>query len=335
MRRLHLEEVALVDRLADQLVHVIGLVRVRRDQRVEALFLAVVGIARRADGNAAAVVLGQIVEEIARREQRLDVILERDIGDRAFRRVRDRAAELFLRHHLVGHRLHDIGAGDEHVRAVLHHEDEVGHRGRVNRAPRARSHDQADLRHHARGEHVALEHLGVAAERCDALLDARAAAVVKTDDGRTDLHRIVHDLHDLLGMALGKRAAEDGEVLAEDIDEPAVDRAAAGDDAVAGNLLALHAEVGAIMLDIGVELLERAFVEQHVEPFARRELALGMLRVDALLPPAQTGCGAAAFHFGDIGGHRLLHRNWTAPSAPTAAAMQMRICKVAKYQFAK
>src|SRR3546814_8274228 len=36
MRWLHLEEIALVDRLADQLVHVVRLVRRRRDQRVEA-----------------------------------------------------------------------------------------------------------------------------------------------------------------------------------------------------------------------------------------------------------------------------------------------------------
>ncbi len=45
------------------------------------------------------------------------------------------------------------------------------------------------------------------------------------------------------------------------------------------------------MLDIGVEFFERAFVEQHVKPFARGQLALGVLRVDALLPAPR---GAAA-----------------------------------------
>ncbi len=52
-------------------------------------------------------------------------------------------------------------------------------------------------------------------------------------------------------------------------------------------------------------LFERALVEQHVEPLARGQLALGMLRVDPLLPAAQQGSGAAAFHFGDIGGQML------------------------------
>ena len=67
-----------------------------------------------------------------------------------------------------------------------------------------------------RGEHVALEHLGIAGEAGDAFLDARAAAVVEADDRRADLHRHVHDLADLLRVALGQRAAEHGEILRED-----------------------------------------------------------------------------------------------------------------------
>jgi predicted nucleic acid-binding protein len=36
-----------------------------------------------------------------------------------------RAAELLGRHRFVGHRLHHVRAGDEHVARVAHHEDEV------------------------------------------------------------------------------------------------------------------------------------------------------------------------------------------------------------------
>jgi len=50
-------------------------------------------------------------------------------------------AELFRRHNLVGHGLHHVGTGDEHVAGVAHHEDEVGHRGRIDIAARARAHD--------------------------------------------------------------------------------------------------------------------------------------------------------------------------------------------------
>jgi hypothetical protein len=86
-------------------------------------------------------------------------------------------------------------------------------------------------------------------------------------------------------VGLGQRAAEDGEVLAEDIDQAAVDRAPAGDHAVAGDFC-LHAEVGAAVLDEHVELLEGALVEQQLDALARGQLALGVLRLDALLAAA-------------------------------------------------
>src|SRR3546814_2857206 len=56
------------------------------------------------------------------------------------------------------------------------------------------------------------------------------------------LHRHVHDLADLLGVALRKRTAEDGEILAEDEDQSAVDRARPGHHPVAGYLRLFHAE---------------------------------------------------------------------------------------------
>ena len=66
-------------------------------------------------GHALAVRQRQEVEEVARREQRLDVVLERDVGDAGLGGVRDRAAQLLLRHDLVGDGLHHVGPGDEHV----------------------------------------------------------------------------------------------------------------------------------------------------------------------------------------------------------------------------
>src|SRR3546814_11945738 len=94
-------------------------------------------------------------------------------------------------------------------------------------------------------------------------------------------------------MTLRQRAAENGEILAEDIDEAAIDRPRSGDDAVAGDFLVLHPEIDAIMFDIGVELLERSLVEQPVESFARGELALRMFRIDALMPAPPRGGGPA------------------------------------------
>jgi hypothetical protein len=204
------------------------------------------------------------------------------VGDGRFRRVHLGAAELVRRHGLVGHGLHDVGAGDEHVARALDHEDEIGHRRRVDVAARAGAHDDRDLRDDAAGDDVAPEHLAVAAEGGDALLDAGAAGVEQADDRRPRPQGHVLDLGDLLRVGLGQGAAEDREILREDKDGAAVDRAPAGYHAVAGNLDVIHAEIGAAVLHEHVELLERAVVEQELDALAGGELRLRVLRLDAL-----------------------------------------------------
>src|SRR3546814_4314795 len=84
------------------------------------------------------------------------------------------------------------------------------------------------------------------------------------------------------------------------------------------------------MLDIGIEFFERAFVKQHVEPIARGQLALAVLRVDALLPAPQRGGRAAAFHFGDIGGHAALHdgKPLPCPFRTEQAKVNLKSCEV-------
>ncbi len=57
----------------------------------------------------------QEIEELARRQKRVDVVLERDVGDARLGRVGDRSAQLLLGHDLVGDGLHHLRAGDEHV----------------------------------------------------------------------------------------------------------------------------------------------------------------------------------------------------------------------------
>ena len=206
-----------------------------------------------------------------------------------------RAAEFFRGDDLVGDGLHHVGAGDEHVAGVLHHEDEVGHRRRIDVAAGAGPHDHGDLRDHAGGDHVAAEHVGIARERGDAFLDARAAGIVQPDDRRPRLHRHVLDLDDLLRMGFGQRAAEHGEILGEHKGLAAVDGAPAGDDAVARHLGLFHAEIGRAVLDEHVEFLERALVEQQLDALPRGQLAAGVLRLDALLAAAELGAGAPLF----------------------------------------
>ena len=84
------------------------------------------------------------------------------------------------------------------------------------------------------------------------------------------------------------RSAEDREVLREHEHLPAVDQAVAGDDAVARDELLLHPEVAAAVRHQLVELLERARIEQQLDPLARRELAGLVLALLAILAAASS-----------------------------------------------
>ena len=79
------------------------------------------------------------------------------------------------------------------------------------------------------------------------------------------------------GVGLRERTAEHREILREDVHQPPVHAAVAGDESVSRRPLLLHAEIRALVRDELVQLLERSFVQQQRDPFARRELARRLL----------------------------------------------------------
>ena len=75
--------------------------------------------------------------------------LERAIDDAGFGRMHRSAAQSFVGHFFIGHGFDDVRTGHIHVRRVLHHEDEIRQRRRVNIPPRTRAHNHRDLRNDA------------------------------------------------------------------------------------------------------------------------------------------------------------------------------------------
>mmetsp|Transcript_32106 Transcript_32106/g.87965 ORF Transcript_32106/g.87965 Transcript_32106/m.87965 type:complete len:549 (+) Transcript_32106:245-1891(+) len=274
----HLEDLSVVDHAPHERRHVVRRVRVVRHDQVE----RIVGARRRVLG----LTLGRRfpvrrrheTDQLPYRLHRLHVVLAGEVRHARRARVRARAAEGLRRHGLIRHRLDHLGARHKHVGGVLDHHGEVGHRGRVHRAARARPHDHAELRHDARRDDVPLEDLRVAGEGRDALLDARASGVVEADDGRADLECLIHDFADLFGVRLAQRAAEHREVLREDEDAPPVDLAVARHDTVSRRLIVLHTEVDAAVGLEHVVLAECPWVKQQLQPLARRQLSLAVLR---------------------------------------------------------
>src|SRR5207248_8989852 len=112
---------------------------------------------------------------------------------------------------------------------------------------------------------------------------------------RAGLHCQVHDLADLLGVRLGERAAEDGEVLRKDVDDATADPAKSGDDAVAHDPLVVRNELRRSRQHERVELRERSLVEHEINAFPGSELPLRVLLRDPLLSATKRSLGA---HFG-------------------------------------
>ena len=276
----NLEELPVVDDPPHHLAHVIGLVGAIGNHRVELGVLAQ-GIVGGLDARRRLeVVLGQEREQVARVLDADVLVVGGKMGHARLGRVTHRAAELLEGGLLASDRLDHVGSGDEHVRGLLDHEDEVGHRGGVDGSARAGAHDQADLGDHAAAHHVAHEHVPVGPQRDDTLLDPSPARVVDANYRAADLGRQVHHLAHLLGHDFSQRAAEDREVLTEHAYPAPVDRAMAGDHRVAPRPVLLHVEVRRAVAYERIELLERTGIEQLVDPFASGVLALLVLLGD-------------------------------------------------------
>ncbi len=248
------------------------------------------------------VVLRQVGEQRLHVLERVVLVGAHVVGVARLGVVGARAAEVLHRDVLAGDGLDHVGPGDEHRGGLVDHHGEVGDGRGVDVATGAVAHDHRDLRDDARGVHVAAEDLAVQAERDDALLDARARALVDADDRAAGLDGEVHDLDDLLAVDLAEGAAEDGEVLAEHADLAAVDGAVAGDHAVAVGAGLLQAERGGAVACQLVELDEGALVEEDLDALAGGLAALRVLLLDRLLRPGVHGLVEASLQVGELAG---------------------------------
>src|ERR1700693_5583509 len=234
-------------------------------------------IPRLARGRVVEVVGREIGKELTDVRQHGLVVLSHEVGHPRDGRMRARAAEILLGDLLVRDGPDHVGTGHEEVRGLLGHEHEVGDGRGIDAAAGAGAEDRRDLGDHPGGAGVAKEDLRVPGQRHDALLDASPAGIVQADDGRAVDEREVHDLADLVRVGLGEGAAEDREVLREDVYRPACHSAGSAHHGVAGDAGLLHVEIPAAVDDERIELEERPRVEQQFDPLVRRELPLPVL----------------------------------------------------------
>ncbi len=134
---LDFEEMPVIDHPQDDLAHVVGLVGILGNDRVQRLVAAVGVILGRLKGRVLEIVRRHVGEHLAHRDQGALIVGHIEMADSGAGRMGIGAAQFLHRHFLMSRGLDDVGSGDEHVGAVLHHHDEVGHR-RANRPRRRR-----------------------------------------------------------------------------------------------------------------------------------------------------------------------------------------------------
>ena len=301
---LDLQEVGVVDDASDDLADVVAGLAVHRDD--------VADLGRRTPGcthpgrswSILSVVLGQEADQLLGDQDGLLVIVGHEAVHAGDRHVRVGAAELILGDVLTGDLLDHVRPGDEHV-GLAGLDDEVGQGRGVDRATGAGAGDDRDLRDHTGQQHVGVEHLAVAGQRVDALLDPGAARIVEEEERRAVLQRGLHHRHNLLVVGLAGRTAGDGEVLAGHPHRATQHGAAAGDHAIGGHVSDIHAEGGGPVPTEQADLFEAVGVQQGVQPLAGRHLALLVLLGQAGLATTEPGLGLGFTQCFDALGHRF------------------------------
>ena len=170
--RLNFKKILVVEYARDHVAHVIdGLVIDGND--CANLRVGVDGQVVTQPGRIFEVVGGHEAEQAAAELRRI-LVVARHKMNHAGAHLRVRAAQLLVADYFACYLFDDLRPGDEHAR-LLGLNDEVGERGTVDRAARAGTADERNLRHHAGEQNIVIEDAAITGQAVDPLLHARAA----------------------------------------------------------------------------------------------------------------------------------------------------------------
>ena len=272
---LHFKKAVFVHKGVNHFMHVIGKFCVTGDnlgKRGGAIRFPALD-----DHRVLGVVLGQIAQQLAHAVQAREVVPLRKMRHAALPCVHGGAAKALHVGLLSGDRFDHRGPRDVHLPRRVCHKDEIANGRGVARAAGAGPQHHRNLRDDAGGFGIAEENIRIAGKGVNALLNARAAAVVDGDKGRAVLIRKIHHPADFCRVCGAKRPTPHGKILRRGKSQPPVHFSEAHDDAVTRLFLFLHPKVGGGGKRQIAKLGKGAVVKQrlHALPcgqFARRVL---------------------------------------------------------------
>ena len=231
----HFEQFAVVDEATNDGLHVDRFRRVRRDQVVDALIRNAFDRRREVVRGVFGVVRRQEGQQMLDQGDGVLVVFGDEVGVAADRGVHFGAADFGHGRGAAGDGLDDFRTGEEHLRVLARHDDEVHQRRRVGGTASTGAADDGDLGDDAGEQDVGVEDVAVTGEGVNAFLDTGAAGVLEGDDRDADLDGVAHDAGDLARLHLAEAAGLDAEVLAEGGDLLVAEVARPRNDAVGGS----------------------------------------------------------------------------------------------------
>src|SRR5215470_2460217 len=187
------------------------------------------------------------------------------------------AAQLLHRHCLSQYLFDDGRPSNEHLAAVLNHENKISQSRRIGADTDAGPHNSGDLWNAAGGNTIFKKDL---ADRCGdrkAFLDSRSRGIVETDKRYPQLTGRLNDISNFLCMSAADGAGENCAILRENVNRSAVNFSEAGDNPVGGDFFLGHAEIHALCLRQHELFDKAAGIEKLVNALTGRQLAFGAL----------------------------------------------------------
>ena len=253
---LQLKKVTLVRHFYNQLFHVVGLIRVIGNQRIQRCFGSICRVFRWPDRWFLLIVGWQECDKTAQLDKGLHIIFKRQVRHAGFGRMGDCPSELLRGDRLMGHGFHYLGTGHKHIGAVFDHKNKVCDGGRIHRPTRTGTHDHGNLWNDTGRHDIALKHVGIATQGGHTLLNTCTTGIIQPYNRRTHFHGVVHQLTDFFCMGFRQGTTKNREVLAKYKHQPTIDGTVANDHTIAGNMLLFHAKIGTAMLDKHIPLLK-------------------------------------------------------------------------------
>ena len=166
----------------------------------------------------------------------------------------------------------------------------------------AGAHDEGNLGDHTRRQGIAVENLGIEAQRDHTLLDAGAGAFVNTNERHASFNGQVHDLDDFFAVNLTERPTENGPVLRKDAHFTTINGAVAGNHTVGNGTLGVQAEILGSVASQGVDFYKGTIIEQIFDAFPGGFLSCVMDSVYGCLSHGSMGFGNAGPQISELSG---------------------------------